>query len=539
MVARTAPLLEVVDLTLALPPGADRPHAVSGVSFTVMPGQVTCLVGESGSGKSVCAQAAIGLLPRAIAPEGGRILFEGRDLLRLSAADWRTIRGRRIAMVFQEPMTALNPVMPVGAQVAEMFEAHGLLSPAARRDRVRTLLDEVGLPDPAAAARAFPHQLSGGQRQRAMIAMALALDPALLIADEPTTALDVTTQAQILRLLREVQARRGTGVLFITHDLGVVRDIADQVVVMRGGAVVETGPVREVLDRPRHGYTRALIAAMPGAVPPERTAPDARPLLEVTGLSKTFRGGAGWFRPARTVHAVRDVSFTIARGETLGVVGESGSGKSTLARLVTRLLDADAGTIRLDGTDLGEARGRSLRRLRRRIPMVFQDPFASLNPRRRVGDSIMDGAVADGMAWRQARAEAPRLLEQVGLQGRAAGRYPHEFSGGQRQRIGIARALAMRPAIIVADEPVSALDVSVQAQVLALLEELKRSLQLSMLFITHDLNVAAQICDRIAVMRQGEIVEIGRVEQVLRSPSHPYTRLLIDAVPGRAASRPP
>jgi len=535
----TVPLLDVQNLTLALPSGADRARAVSEVSFTVMPGRVTCLVGESGSGKSVCAQAAIGLLPRAIRPAGGRILFEGMDLLRLSSPDWQKIRGQRIAMVFQEPMTALNPVMPIGAQVAEMFEAHRLLSPSARRERVLALLDEVGLPDPAAAARAFPHQLSGGQRQRAMIAMALALDPALLIADEPTTALDVTTQAQILRLIREVQTRRGTGVLFITHDLGVVRDIADQVVVMQGGRSVEAGKMQDVLDRPRHAYTKALIAAMPGSTPPERPAPDQRVLLEVAGLSKTYSTRAGWFRPARTVHAVRNVSFTIARGETLGVVGESGSGKSTLARLVTRLLEADAGTIRLDGTDLREAGGQSLRTLRRQIPMVFQDPFASLNPRRRVGDSIMDGAVADGMQWRQARAEARRLLEQVGLQGNAGGRYPHEFSGGQRQRIGIARALAMRPDIIVADEPVSALDVSVQAQVLSLLDELKRTLQLSMLFITHDLNVAAQICDRIAVMRRGEIVEIGQVRQVLGSPSHPYTKILIDAAPGRVASGVP
>ena len=528
------PLLDVQDLTLRLPHAADRTYALSGVSFTVRPGRVTCLVGESGSGKSVCAQAAIGLLQRAITPAGGRILFEGRDLLRLSVPDWQAVRGRRIAMVFQEPMTALNPVMPIGAQIAEMFEAHGLLSPAARRARVLTSLDEVGLPDPVAAARAYPHQLSGGQRQRAMIAMALSLDPALLIADEPTTALDVTTQAQILRLLRELQTRRGTGVLFITHNLGVVRDIADDVVVLRGGSVVETGPVRDVLDRPRHAYTKALIAATPGSVPPERAAPDPQVLLKVAGLSKTYRTRAGWFRPARTVQAVRDVSFTLARGETLGVVGESGSGKSTMARLITRLLDADAGSIWLDGTDLGQARGQALQRQRRRIPMVFQDPYASLNPRRRVGDSIMDGAVADGMGWRQAREEAVRLLEQVGLQRGAATRYPHEFSGGQRQRIGIARALAMRPAIIVADEPVSALDVSVQAQVLALLDDLKHKLQLSMLFITHDLNVAAQVCDRIAVMRQGEIVEIGRVDEVLRSPSHPYTKLLIDAVPGRA-----
>jgi peptide/nickel transport system ATP-binding protein len=303
---------------------------------------------------------------------------------------------------------------------------------------------------------------------------------------------------------------------------------------MRGGTVVEAGPVGAVLDRPQHPYTQALLAAMPGLVPPPRPAPASRPLLEVVRLNKTFRGRSGWLRPARVVQAVRDVSFTVAHGETLGIVGESGSGKSTLARLITRLLDADTGTVRLDGVDLAVARGGTLRRLRRRIPMIFQDPFASLNPRRRIGDSIMDGAVAGGLGRQQTRMEAVRLLEQVGLDGRAAHRYPHEFSGGQR-RIGIARALAMHPSIIVADEPVSALDVSVQTQVLALLESLKSQMQISVLFITHDLNVAAQVCDRIAVMRRGEIVELGQVAQVLGCPAHPYTRSLLDAVPGRSA----
>ncbi|MBC7800078.1 MAG: ABC transporter ATP-binding protein, partial [Gemmatimonadaceae bacterium] len=372
------PLIAVQDLTLALPPGADRAHAVSAVSFSVRAGEVVCIVGESGSGKSVCAQALMGLLPPAITPVGGQAMFDGADLLRLRPAQWKDVRGQRIAMIFQEPMTALNPVMRIGAQVAEMFEAHGMLTPRERRARVLALLEEVGLPDPTAAARAYPHQLSGGQRQRAMIAMALALGPALLIADEPTTALDVTTQAQILRLIRDLQRRRGMGVLFITHDLGVVRDIADRVVVMRQGAVVEEGAVAAVLGAPQHAYTRALIAAMPGLTPPDRPARCDGPLLTVSGLTKTYRTRTGLFSPPRVVQAVRDVSFEIARGETLGVVGESGSGKSTIARLVTRLLDADGGTIRLGTADLGAARGRALRVLRRRIPLVFQDPFASL-----------------------------------------------------------------------------------------------------------------------------------------------------------------
>ena len=532
-----SPLVAVRELSLALPGGADRALAVSGVSFTVAAGELLCIVGDSGSGKSVCAQALMGLLPRAIRLAGGRIEFDGADLLHLAPAGWRALRGRRIAMIFQEPMTALNPVMRIGDQVAEMFEAHDLLTPGERRKRSAALLAEVGLPNPGRVGRAYPHQLSGGQRQRAMIAMALALEPALLVADEPTTALDVTTQAAILRLIRDLQRRRGMGVVFITHDFGVVREIADRVVVLQRGVVVEEGAAAAVLDRPRHPYTRMLIAAMPSLHPPDR--PDQHGgsvVLDVAGLTKTYVTGNGLFSPARVVHAVRDVSFTIRRGETLGVVGESGSGKSTVARLVTRLAAADGGTVRLDGADLLGARGSTLRRMRRRIQIVFQDPFASLNPRRRVGLSIADGAIASGVPRRQALQRARQLLELVGLDAKVAERYPHEFSGGQRQRIGIARALALEPDVLVADEPVSALDVSVQKQVLELLDELKSRLRLAMLFITHDLHVAAQVCDRIAVMQGGEIVEIAPAARLLADPQHEYTRRLLAAIPGRGSA---
>ena len=529
------PLATFEGLTLRLPPGADRPFAVSDVSFDVHAGEVVCLVGESGSGKSVCAQALMGLLPPSIVPTAGRILLDGADLLRLDSAGWRRVRGRRVAMVFQEPMTALNPVMRIGAQVAEMFEAHGLYTPRERRVRVLALLAEVGLPDPAAAARAYPHQLSGGQRQRATIAMALALEPALLVADEPTTALDVTTQAQVLRLLHDLQRRRGTGVLFITHDLGVVRQIADRVVVMRRGEVVEHGPAATVLDAPQHPYTRTLRDATPSLTPPGlASAGPGAAVLEVRGLSKTYRTAAGPFAPARIVHAVRDVGFALHRGETLGLVGESGSGKSTVLKLVSRLLEPDAGSVRLAGADLTGATGAELRALRRRIPVVFQDPFASLSPRRRVGAAITDGAVASGRLHRRdAPARARALLEEVGLDGDVARRFPHEFSGGQRQRIGIARALACEPEVLLADEPVSALDVSVQKQVIDLLRDLKLRLGLAMLFVTHDLHVAAQLCDRIAVMFRGEIVEVGPAAQVLAAPAHAYTQRLLAAVPGR------
>jgi peptide/nickel transport system ATP-binding protein len=525
------------DLKLALPPGGDRPYAVDGVSFDLTPGKILCVVGESGSGKSMCAHALMGLLPDNIIREAGEILFEGQNLLTLDEGKWLGLRGRHIAMVFQEPMTALNPLMRIGDQIAEMFEAHGLSTPKERKQKALSLLREVGLPDPIASMRAYPHQLSGGQRQRAMIAMALALEPAVLVADEPTTALDVTTQAQILKLIRDLQRRRNMAVMFITHDFGVVADIADRVVVLQHGKVVEQGTVDDVLLRPQHPYTRALLAAVPTMQPPQRAALLNRPkAVEVIGLDKTYVSGGGWFQAPRSVRAANQVNFNILQGETLGLVGESGSGKSSVARLVMRLIEPDQGTVRLGDTDFTGISGKALRTERRRIQMIFQDPFASLNPRRRVGNIITDGPIAYGVDAAAARRRASDLLSLVGLNASAMERYPHEFSGGQRQRIGIARALALDPEILVADEAVSALDVSVQAQVLKLLEDLKARLGLSMLFITHDLRVAAQICDRIAVMQRGSIVELKPTAALFSAPEHAYTRELLAAVPGQISS---
>ncbi|MGF3024521.1 ABC transporter ATP-binding protein [Methylobacterium aquaticum] len=520
-------------LSLALPEGGDRANAVDGVSFDLVAGEILCLVGESGSGKSMCAHALMGLLPKAVRPVGGTIRLGETDLLAQGDAAWRDTRGRRIAMIFQEPMTALNPLMRIGDQIAEMFEAHGMLTPRERRERAVALAGEVGLPNPELIVRSYPHQLSGGQRQRAMIAMALALEPAVLVADEPTTALDVTTQAQILALIRDLQTRRNMAVLFITHDFGVVAEIADRVLVLRHGRVVEEGPAAAVLGRPQAAYTKTLLAAVPTMDPPARPPLAGPKAVEVVGLTKTYVTGGGLFRTPRRTAAARDVGFTLHRGETLGLVGESGSGKSSVARLVMRLIEPDAGRVRLGDTDLTGLTGEALRQARSRIQMVFQDPFASLNPRRSVGRIIADGPVAHGVSMTEAMERARRLLALVGLDEKALERFPHEFSGGQRQRIGIARALALEPEVLVADEAVSALDVSVQAQVLALLEDLKARLGLSMLFITHDLRVAAQICDRIAVMRQGEIVELKTAGALFANPEHPYTRALLDAVPGR------
>ncbi|AWB21695.1 ABC transporter ATP-binding protein [Methylobacterium currus] len=523
----------VRDLSLALPAGGDRAKAVDGVSFDLVAGEILCLVGESGSGKSMCAHALMGLLPKAVRPVSGTIRLGETDLLAQDDAAWRDTRGRRIAMIFQEPMTALNPLMRIGDQMAEMFEAHGQLTRKERRARAVALAGEVGLPNPEQIVRSYPHQLSGGQRQRAMIAMALALEPAVLVADEPTTALDVTTQAQILKLIRDLQRRRTMAVLFITHDFGVVAEIADRVLVLRHGRVVEEGPAAAVLGRPQAPYTRTLLSAVPTMDPPARPPLSGPKAVEVVGLQKTYVTGGGLWLPRRRTAAARDVAFALHRGETLGLVGESGSGKSSVARLVMRLIEPDAGRVRLGDTDLTGLKGEALRQARSRIQMVFQDPFASLNPRRSVGRIIADGPVAHGVPLAEAMERARRLLGLVGLDEKAVERLPHEFSGGQRQRIGIARALALEPEVLVADEAVSALDVSVQAQVLALLEDLKTRLGLSMLFITHDLRVAAQICDRIAVMRQGEIVELKTASALFANPEHPYTRALLDAVPGR------
>ncbi len=530
------PVVAIRDLTLRLPPGADRPYALQSLNLDINPNENVCVVGESGSGKSLTAQALMGLLPKAITVDSGTAIFDGIDLLKADVATLRAIRGAKISMIFQEPMTALNPSMRIGDQIAEVFEAHGLLTPEERRARVLALAEEVRLPDPARIIEAYPHQLSGGQRQRAMIAMALALEPQLIIADEPTTALDVTTQVQVLKLIREIQHRRGTAVMFITHDFGVVADIADRVLVLQRGVVGEQGSASDVLSNPLHEYTKALLAAVPHGVPASGESDEAEPevALAVANLSKTYRSRAGIMGKIREVVAVNDVSFSIARGETLGLVGESGSGKSSIARLVTRINEPDAGSILLDGQDFSTMRGEELRRGRSQIQMVFQDPFASLNPRRKVGFSIADGPMSRGVGRKDALAEARELLALVGLSREAADRLPHEFSGGQRQRIGIARALALDPHVLIADEAVSALDVTVQAQVLKLLTSLKDKLHLAMLFITHDLQVAAQVCDRLAVMRQGKIIEIGPTAELFANPQHDYTRTLLAAIPGSA-----
>ena len=476
----------------------------------------------------------MGLLPkRDLVVTGGATLLQGEDTTKANINRLRELRGTRMGMIFQEPMTALNPVQRVGQQIAEVLEIHTKLSATEQRQRVLEMMRSVQLPDPDQMIDAYPHQLSGGQRQRIMIATALILDPALLIADEPTTALDVTTQAQILKLIKEMQTRRNTGVMFITHDFGVVSEIADRVVVMQHGRVVEQGTRDEVLTRPREAYTKMLVAAVPSLVPPSRQPVTGKVALEAKSLSKTYGGRTFFSRNARVVKAAQNVNFQIRRGETLGIVGELGSGKTTVARCVARLIEPSDGQILIDGNDVAHLPERDLRRHRRNIQIVFQDPYRSLNPRRTVGQSIVEGPMNFGMARDEALAKARELMGLVGLAPDALDRYPHQFSGGQRQRICIARALAMSPTLLIADEAVSALDVSVQAQVLELLDDIRKKFQLAVLFITHDLRVAAQICDRIAVMKNGVVVEEGTTVDVFRNPQHEYTKALFDAAPGR------
>jgi peptide/nickel transport system ATP-binding protein len=534
------PVLRIENLIVSLPSWADRPLAVDGVSLEVMRKEILCIVGESGSGKSVMCKSILRLLPEPhVRVSGGRVIYEGRDLLVLPEDGIRSIRGGRIAMIFQEPMVALNPLMTVGRQADEIVEAHTTLRAAERRKRIVEVFGDVRLPDPKRLLSSYPHELSGGQRQRVMIAMALVLEPALIIADEPTTALDVTTQAQILKLLKELQARHGTAIMFITHDFGVVAEIADRVAVMRHGALVEHGQVEDVLTRPQHAYTRALIAAVPSLMPRHilRTGEATQPtsnLLTITDLEKSYAARGGAFSLTRErVRAVAGVSLDVPKGRSLALVGESGSGKSTLARCIVGLERPDGGAILLEGTDIAGLSRARMRPYRKALQMVFQDPFASLNPRWRVGDIIAQGPIVNGTPRRIALEEAHDLLRLVGLDPKVTDRYPHEFSGGQRQRIGIARALAVKPKLIVADEPVSALDVSVQKQVLDLLDELRTKFELSMLFITHDLRVAAHVCEEIAVMKDGAIVEHGSTADIFARPQHDYTKALLASVPGR------
>ena len=536
-----SPLFSVRQLSVALPAGMDRQFAVENLSFDLAAGEILCIIGESGSGKSVTAHAAMGLLPRALQITKGEIVLRGQNLLTQSPETLRQLQGRTIAIIFQDPLSALNPLMTIGAQIIEVMESHNVGDAPSRRQKMLLLLDEVGLPDPERMQHQYPFRLSGGQRQRVMIAMALTLDPDVLIADEPTTALDVTTQAQILKLIRELQQRKAMSVMFITHDFGVVEEIADRVIVMEKGKMVESGPAQRVLRHPQHPYSRKLIAAVPRLQQQARTRNALSPqVLEVKALCKTYRNDSGWFSRSREVTALNKVSFSLKKGETLGIVGESGSGKSSLGRVLLKLLPADSGEVIFDGRDILPMSESAFRPLRRWIQMVFQDPFASLNPRHTIGTILSAGPLAlGGMSQTEVKRKAQQLLSLVGLEPSAWERYPHEFSGGQRQRVGIARALMFDPVLLVADESVSALDVSIQAQVLALLKEVQEKTQVAMIFITHDLRVASQVCDEIAVLYKGEIVEQGTPQAVFQQPKHAYTAQLVASIPGEASAIAP
>ncbi|MDD9720707.1 ABC transporter ATP-binding protein [Sulfitobacter sp. PR48] len=529
----TDPILSIQNLTVDLPKAADRAHAVENLSLQVMPKEIVCIVGESGSGKSITAFTTMGLLPKALSPSQGEIRFDGHDLLKLSKRAHSDLRGRRMAMIFQEPMSALNPCYSVGDQIEEMFQQHTDLGAAERKARTIRLLEEVHLPDPPRIYNSYPHQLSGGQRQRIVIAMALALDPALLIADEPTTALDLSTQQQILHLFKELREKHDAGIMFVTHDFDVVAEIADRVVVMQHGRIVEQGTAEEVLNRPQHPYTRLLIDAVPRRTRDVPAPITSHEVLKVSNLNKTYHVAGGMFRAARTVHACKDVNFTVHQGETLGIVGESGSGKSTLVKCLIRLEDPESGVVSVEGKDIALMSRHDLHPYRKHIQIVFQDPYGSLNPRRTIGDQLVEGPVNFGENRAKAMERARELMKIVRLDPEVLNRYPNQFSGGQRQRICIARALMVEPKILIADEAVSALDVSVQKEVLKLLNEIRDRMGLTVLFITHDLRVAAQVCDTLIVMQQGDVVERGTVEEVFGAPSHPYTRMLLDAQPGK------
>jgi peptide/nickel transport system ATP-binding protein len=528
----TDTILDIRDLVVSLGKKPEAQRIIDRISFQVASGETLCVVGESGSGKSVTSLTVMGLLQKGtLVPTAGSVKLVGEELLTASENRLRQLRATTMAMIFQEPMTALNPVVPVGRQIDEVLRAHTSLDARARRKRILDMMEQVRLPQVERIFASYPHRLSGGQRQRIMIAMALVLEPKLLIADEPTTALDVTTQK--LTLIRDLQRDHGTAVLFITHDMGVVAEIADRVAVMRQGRLVETGALDAILRNPTMDYTRNLLSAVPSLVPRAPRPETQEPVvLEANELGKVYRERSFLGKP-REVKAADDVTLTLRKGRTLGIVGESGSGKSTVARCIVRLIDPTSGGIRLVGREISELSRRLLQPHRQRIQMIFQDPYRSLNPRITTGESIAEGPINYGVPREKALARARELLELVGLPADAVSRYPHQFSGGQRQRIAIARALALDPAVLVADEAVSALDVSVQAQVLELLDEIQKRLGIALLFITHDLRVAAQICDDVAVMQNGRVVEQGPAAEILTNPQQPYTRSLLEAAPGR------
>jgi peptide/nickel transport system ATP-binding protein len=561
-------LLEVKNLTVDFISASKAPvRAVESVSFVIPRERTVALVGESGSGKSVSALAIMGLLPpqNAIVALHSAINYDNRSLLNLSRTDWQLIRGSRIAMIFQDPMTSLNPVYTVGFQLAEMLKAHKPVSNKQAAARACELLEEVGIPEPQKRVNAYPHELSGGQQQRVMIAMALACEPELLIADEPTTALDVTVQRQILLLLAELRERRRMAMLFITHDLGLVSEVADHAVVMRKGTVREAGPVRTLFSQPQDPYTKALLSCRPSIdrqgkrlltiddwmsnssgesapvpIAPSLDAPamivakpkSETPLLEVQGLRKVFKRSGPWFQSDDFV-AVENVSFQLMRGQTVGLVGESGSGKTTVGLCLLRLHEATAGKVFFDGKNLFDMSNSEFAAYKRRLQIVFQNPYASLNPRFTVGEILSEpmqlhGIGANSADWEK---QSLSLLDKVGMPASALKRYPFEFSGGQRQRIAIARSLSLSPEVVVLDEAVSALDVSVQAQVLNLLKDLQKELGLSYLFISHDLEVVRYMSDSLLVMNKGHVVEQGDAAQIYQAPQHAYTQTLLAAVP--------
>lgn len=530
-------LLSVKDLTISFDVEGRTVRAVDGISFDVRPGEIVGLVGESGSGKTVSAMSTIRLVPTPPGNiESGEVLFEGKDLLKLPIDDLRKIRGKDISVIFQEPMTALSPLHTVGDQLAETIRVHDPeVSKEDAMSKAIEWLEKVGIPDPEERAKAYPFQFSGGMRQRAMIAMALILHPKLIIADEPTTALDVTLQAQIFELILEMKAA-DTSILFITHDMGVIWELADRVLVMKNGKIVERGPVEELFSEPKDDYTKKLLSAVPRLTdePIESGVLDenAEPLIEVEGLKTWFPVKRGVFaRTVDWVKAVDDVSMEIFPGECLGLVGESGSGKTTLGRSILGLDTSREGSIRFEGNEIRGHGYHAMRSYRRDLQMVFQDPFSSLNPRLTVLEILTEGPIEHGILKENRRDAAARWLEEVGLEADTMNRYPHEFSGGQRQRICVARAIAVEPKFIVCDEAVSALDVTIQAQVIDLLMELREKLGLSYLFISHDLSVVKRICNRTIVMRHGKVVEAGLTQSLVDDPQSEYTRQLIAAVP--------
>jgi peptide/nickel transport system ATP-binding protein len=536
----TETVVSVRDLSIVFPGAGAGVRAVDGLSFDLRAGAALGIVGESGSGKSATALALLGLHRGTGARVAGRVAVDGVELGSASNEQVRALRGRRIAMVFQDPMSALDPYFPVGDQISEVYRLHTGADRRAARARAVEVLDRVGIPDAAWRAGDHPHQFSGGQRQRALIAMALACQPRVLVADEPTTALDVTVQAQILDLLHQLRLETGMALLLVTHDLGVVAGTVDDVLVMQHGRAVEEGPVERILTAPEHPYTRSLLAAVPRVDAPRRVSTvddtetdEPRPLVRLAEVRQDFPRGRSLIpgRGAR-LRAVDGVTLDVYRGETLGVVGESGSGKTTLARMMVRLLTPTAGRVEFEGTDIARLSERELRPFRRDLQMVFQDPISSLNPRRTIGESIADPLRASGMRdERRIRDTVADWLSRVGLEPDRHDRYPHEFSGGQRQRIGIARALVSGPKLVVCDEPVSALDVSTQAQIIDLLAELRRELGLTLVFVAHDLAVVRQVSDRVAVMRAGQVVELADADTLYTAPQHEYTRSLLAAVP--------